>query len=93
MVFSFPVHSLALQLLTGPSLGVFSHMGPFKCGPETFPSDVSPDTQELLQGVVALSLVPFGQVFIGFFSIDKTKALESGTQNLTEAPASPCLVH
>lgn len=93
MVFSFPVHSLALQLLTGPSPGVFSHMGPFKCGPETLPSDVSPDTQELLQGVVALSLVPFGQVFIGFFSIDKTKALESGTQNLTEAPASPCLVH
>lgn len=54
---------------------------------------MSLQTQEPLQGVVALSLVPFGQVFIGFFSTDKTKALESGTQNLTEAPASPWHLH
>lgn len=33
--------------------------------------------------------LPFAQVFPGFLGIKMTVVLESGTQNLTEAPASP----
>lgn len=33
--------------------------------------------------------LPFGQVFPGFLGIETTVVLESGTQNLTEAPSIP----